>query len=114
MQLQKMLVIGLAVMTLAGSGPGIAFVQADEEPVKPGWTTAIMPGGDGGTERLERRAMARALSEGPSVLKLKLEFSGTRLLNELRCRSHAYSQTSGRLEFRSRCLIGSAYEAPNF
>lgn len=87
MQLQKMLVIGLAVTTLAGSGPGIAFAQADEEPVKPGWTTTIMPGGDGGTERLERRAMARALSEGASVLKLRQELSGTRFLNELGCRS---------------------------
>lgn len=95
MQLQKVLSIGLAVMALAGSG--IAVVQADEEPLKPGWTTAIMPGGDGGTERLERRAMTKFLSEGPSMLKFKPEFSRVRLLNELRCRSHLYSRTSGRL-----------------
>jgi hypothetical protein len=112
MQLQKMLVIGLAVMTLAGSGLGIAVVQADEESVKPGWTTTIMPGGNGGTERLERRAMTRVLSEGPSVLKLKPELSRTRL--ELDCRSHVYSWTSGRLKFRSRCLIDSAYGGPGF
>lgn len=114
MQLQKVLSIGLAVMALAGSGLGIAVVQADEELVEPGWTTAIMPGGDGGTERLERRAMTRVLSERPSTLKFKPEFSRARPLNELRCRSHVYSRTSGRLEFRSRCLIGSSYGDLNF
>jgi hypothetical protein len=114
MQLQKMLVIGLAVMTLAGSGLGIAVAQPDEEPVKPGWTTAIMPGGDGGTERLERRAMTRVLSERPITLKFKPEFSRARPLNELRCRSHVYSLTSGSLEFRSRCLIDRSYGDPSF
>lgn len=101
MQLQKVLSIGLAVMALAGSG--IAVVQADEVLVEPGWTTAIMPGGDGGTERLERRAMTRVLSEGGGMLKLRPELSRTRL--EFDCRSHVYSRTSGRLGFRSHCLI---------